>query len=78
MCTQSSTILQRVRNYCNVLRDAGISCGEHVEQRTYLLFLKMDHESATRLDKPSAAGAVDREAPVLSRAAAVTVLYGGT
>jgi type I restriction enzyme M protein len=52
--TQSSTIIQRVWNYCNVLRDDGISYGDYVEQLTYLLFLKMDHESATMLGKPSA------------------------
>jgi type I restriction enzyme M protein len=27
----SSTIVQRVWNYCNVLRDDGISCGDYVE-----------------------------------------------
>ena len=54
MSTQSSTIVQRVWNYCNVLRDDGISYGDYVEQLTYLLFLKMDHEAVTMLGKPSA------------------------
>jgi len=49
----SSTIVQRVWNYCNVLRDDGISYGDYVEQLTYLLFLKMDHEGASMLGKPS-------------------------
>jgi len=31
MSTQSSTIVQRVWNYCNVLQDDGISYGEYVE-----------------------------------------------
>lgn len=53
MSTQSSTIVQRVWNYCNVLRDDGISYGDYVEQLTYLIFLKMDDENAT-LGKPSA------------------------
>jgi type I restriction enzyme M protein len=54
MSTQSSTIVQRVWNYCNVLRDDGISYGDYVEQLTYLLFLKMDYEGSTMLGKKSA------------------------
>jgi HsdM-like protein len=54
MNTTSSTIVQRVWNYCNVLRDDGISYGDYVEQLTYLLFLKMDHEGSTMLGKKSA------------------------
>ncbi len=50
----SSTIVQRLWNYCNVLRDDGMSYGDYVEQLTYLLFLKMDHENSTMLGKPSA------------------------
>jgi type I restriction enzyme M protein len=52
--TQSSTIVQRVWNYCNVLRDDGISYGDYVEQLTYLLFLKMDYEGVSMLGKKSA------------------------
>lgn len=40
----SSTIVQRLWNYCNVLRDDGMSYGDYVEQLTYLLFLKMADE----------------------------------
>jgi type I restriction enzyme M protein len=54
MSTQFSTIVQRVWNYCNVLRDDGISYGDYVEQLTYLLFLKMDYEGSTMLGKKSA------------------------
>src|SRR5215211_149381 len=54
MSTQSSTIVQRVWNYCNVLRVEGISYGDYVEQLTYLLFLKMDYEGSTMLGKKSA------------------------
>jgi hypothetical protein len=32
MSTQSSTIVQRVWNYCNVLRDESMSYGDYVEQ----------------------------------------------
>lgn len=44
MANQSSAIVQKVWNYCNVLRDDGVSYGDYVEQLTYLLFLKMADE----------------------------------
>lgn len=44
LTSSSSSIVQRVWNYCNVLRDDGVSYGDYVEQLTYLLFLKMDNE----------------------------------
>src|SRR3989454_679449 len=40
----SATIVQKLWNYCNVLRDDGMSYGDYVEQLTYLLFLKMADE----------------------------------
>jgi type I restriction enzyme M protein len=54
MTTQSSTIVQRVWNYCNVLRDDGMSYGDYLEQLTYLLFLKMDDENVQVLRRQSA------------------------
>ena len=54
MANESSTIVQRLWNYCNVLRDDGMSYGDYVEQLTYLLFLKMDDENVHVLGKPSA------------------------
>ncbi len=42
--TNSSTIGQKLWNYCDVLRDAGLSYGDYLEQLTYLIFLKMMHE----------------------------------
>lgn len=39
-----SQIVQKLWNYCNVLRDDGMSYGDYVEQLTYLLFLKMADE----------------------------------
>lgn len=39
-----SDIVQKVWNYCNVLRDDGVSYGDYLEQLTYLLFLKMAYE----------------------------------
>ncbi len=41
---QAQTIVQRLWNYCNTLRDDGMSYGDYVEQLTYLLFLKMADE----------------------------------
>ncbi len=42
----SIDIVQKLWNYCNVLRDDGMSYGDYVEQLTYLLFLKMANERA--------------------------------
>lgn len=67
MNTQSSTIVQRVWNYCNVLRDDGISYGDYVEQLTYLLFLKMDHEGFTMLGKKSSIPAKYNWSSLLSK-----------
>ena len=53
MSSQSSTIVQRLWNYCNVLRDDGVSYGDYVEQLTYLLFLKMADEQVCELGKAS-------------------------
>jgi len=44
MSTVSQAVVQRLWNYCNLLRDVGMSYGDYVEQLTYLLFLKMAHE----------------------------------
>ncbi len=55
MANESSTIVQRLWNYCNVLRDDGVSYGDYVEQLTYLLFLKMaDEQSKPPYKRPSA------------------------
>jgi type I restriction enzyme M protein len=46
--------VQRVWNYCHVLRDDGVSYGDYVEQLTYLLFLKMaDEQTKPPFNKPS-------------------------
>jgi type I restriction enzyme M protein len=44
MPNHSAAIVQKLWNYCDVLRDAGLSYGDYVEQLTFLLFLKMAHE----------------------------------
>lgn len=54
MPNESSTIVQRLWNYCNVLRDDGVSYGDYVEQLTYLLFLKMaDEQTKPPFNEPS-------------------------
>jgi type I restriction enzyme M protein len=54
MPNQSSAIVQKVWNYCNVLRDDGVSYGDYVEQLTYLLFLKMaDEQTKPPFNKPA-------------------------
>jgi len=40
----ASSIVSKVWNYCNILRDDGVSYGDYLEQLTYLLFLKMAYE----------------------------------
>jgi type I restriction enzyme M protein len=53
MSNESSTIVQKLWNYCNVLRDDGVSYGDYVEQLTYLLFLKMaDEQTKPPFNKP--------------------------
>lgn len=42
--TDAQFIVQKLWNYCNVLRDDGLSYGDYVEQLTFLLFLKMADE----------------------------------
>ncbi len=42
--THAQQVVSKLWNYCNVLRDDGLSYGDYVEQLTYLLFLKMAHE----------------------------------
>jgi type I restriction-modification system DNA methylase subunit len=37
-------LVQKLWNYCNILRDDGLSYGDYVEQLTFLLFLKMADE----------------------------------
>ena len=51
----SDAIVQKLWNYCNVLRDDGMSYGDYVEQLTYLLFLKMaDERTKPPYNQPSA------------------------
>ena len=46
--TDSRRLVDKLWAYCDVLRDDGVGVLEYTEQLTYLLFLKMAHERATR------------------------------
>jgi type I restriction enzyme M protein len=45
-------LVNKLWSYCHVLRDDGVGVIEYTEQLTYLLFLKMAHERATRRLNP--------------------------
>jgi type I restriction enzyme M protein len=50
-----TALVQKLWNYCSILRDDGLSYGDYVEQLTFLLFLKMaDEQSRPPFSKPSA------------------------
>lgn len=54
MSANGSVLVQRLWNYCNVLRDDGLSYGDYLEQLTYLLFLKMaDELTKPPFDRPA-------------------------
>src|SRR6201997_3744057 len=44
--TDEKALVDKLWNYCNILRDDGLSYPDYVEQLTYLLFLKMAHEQS--------------------------------
>ena len=44
MSNEANQLVNKLWNFCDVLRDDGVSYGDYVEQLTYLLFLKMDEE----------------------------------
>ena len=60
--TDTRQLVAKLWNYCDVLRDDGVSTIDYVEQLTYLLFLKMAHERANRRLNPDTAlaGVADR------------------
>lgn len=49
---ESRRLVDKLWSYCDVLRDDGVGVIEYTEQLTYLLFLKMAHERATRKLRP--------------------------
>jgi len=54
MSNPAPQLVQKLWNYCNILRDDVLSYGDYVEQLTFLLFLKMaDEQSRPPFNKPS-------------------------
>src|SRR5215208_6376404 len=54
MTQHSRQLVDKLWNYCNLLRDDGLSYGDYVEQLTFLLFLKMaDEQAKPPFNKPS-------------------------
>jgi type I restriction enzyme M protein len=52
--TKPGALVQKLWNYCNLLRDDGLPYGDYVEQLTVLLFLKMaDEQSRPPFNNPS-------------------------
>ena len=51
--SDSATIVQKLWNYCNVLRDDGLSYQDYIEQLTFLLFLKMADEQTQATVQPA-------------------------
>ncbi|MCY3561837.1 MAG: class I SAM-dependent DNA methyltransferase [bacterium] len=49
MTADPRALVQRLWDFCDVLRDDGLSYGEYLEQLTYLLFLKMADEQFEQL-----------------------------
>jgi len=54
MSSEAAPIVAKLWNYCNVLRDDGVSYGDYVQQLTNLLFIKMaDEQTKPPFNKPS-------------------------
>jgi len=52
--SDQQALVQKLWNYCNVLRDDGLSYGDYIEQLTYLLFLKMaDEQTKAPFNRPA-------------------------
>lgn len=52
---ETRRLVAKLWNYCDVLRDDGVSTIDYVEQLTFLLFLKMGHERVNRKSFPDLA-----------------------
>src|SRR5207244_13520761 len=52
MENHSGQLVQKLWNYCSILRDDGLSYQYYLEQLTFLLFLKMADERAAVIREP--------------------------
>src|SRR5260370_32788899 len=50
MTNGSSAVVQKLWNYCSILRDDGLSYGDYVEQLTFLMFLVQSRPFADMLE----------------------------
>jgi type I restriction-modification system DNA methylase subunit len=48
--SNTASIISKVWNFCNVPRDDSVGYSDHLEQLTYLLFLKMTYEYILALE----------------------------
>ena len=51
MSNPAPQLVQKLWNYCNILRDDGLSYGDYVGQLAFLLFLKMADEVGQPLSR---------------------------
>src|ERR1700684_3554552 len=65
MANNAPQLVQKLWNYCNILRDDGLSYGDYVEQLTFLLFLKMPDEQARPRSNRAPAVPADYDWPSL-------------
>jgi type I restriction enzyme M protein len=66
--TNPQQLVSKLWNYCNILRDDGLSYGDYVEQLTFLLFLKMaDEQSRPPFGKKSSVTIVSEEGETIRR-----------
>lgn len=49
----ASALVQKIWNFCNTLRDDGMSYGDYLEQLTFLIFIKMADEYANAQKHPT-------------------------
>ena len=66
----SQQIVAKLWNYCNVLRDDGLSYGDYVEQFTLLVFLEMAPRAY-----PSALQGITSSSATLTRSTYATLGY---
>lgn len=49
MSTDANRIVQKLWSYCTVLRDDGLSYGDHLEQLSLLLFFKLARDKSNQI-----------------------------